>query len=92
MFQNHSFAYALFFAQLLQNHKVSFVPGWDCHGLPIELKGEFIYTIIYGNAQVSIVSYGYDYILDWWINFYKPTNLCVYTRLTRMIANYFMQF
>jgi len=24
--------------KLLQNHKVSFVPGWDCHGLPIELK------------------------------------------------------
>jgi isoleucyl-tRNA synthetase len=28
--------------QLLQNHKVSFIPGWDCHGLPIELKGKFI--------------------------------------------------
>nr|GMD27073.1 Isoleucine--tRNA ligase chloroplastic/mitochondrial [Ipomoea batatas] len=25
--------------QLLQNHKVKYVPGWDCHGLPIELKG-----------------------------------------------------
>ncbi|KAM3224551.1 hypothetical protein ACQJBY_057749 [Aegilops geniculata] len=24
--------------KLLQNHKVSFIPGWDCHGLPIELK------------------------------------------------------
>ncbi|XP_073004103.1 isoleucine--tRNA ligase, chloroplastic/mitochondrial isoform X1 [Typha latifolia] len=24
--------------KLLQNHKISFVPGWDCHGLPIELK------------------------------------------------------
>eukprot|EP00252_Welwitschia_mirabilis_P004501 TRINITY_DN14836_c0_g1_i1.p1 TRINITY_DN14836_c0_g1~~TRINITY_DN14836_c0_g1_i1.p1 ORF type:complete len:1110 (-),score=238.68 TRINITY_DN14836_c0_g1_i1:463-3792(-) len=24
--------------KLLQNYKVKFVPGWDCHGLPIELK------------------------------------------------------
>lgn len=24
--------------KLLQNYKVQFVPGWDCHGLPIELK------------------------------------------------------
>nr|GMD65772.1 isoleucine--tRNA ligase, chloroplastic/mitochondrial [Ipomoea batatas] len=24
--------------KLLQNHKVKYVPGWDCHGLPIELK------------------------------------------------------
>lgn len=24
--------------KLLQNHKINFVPGWDCHGLPIELK------------------------------------------------------
>lgn len=21
-----------------QGHRVSFIPGWDCHGLPIELK------------------------------------------------------
>ncbi|WZZ36650.1 hypothetical protein YC2023_020051 [Brassica napus] len=25
--------------KLLQNYKVQYVPGWDCHGLPIELKG-----------------------------------------------------
>ncbi|XP_052623250.1 isoleucine--tRNA ligase, chloroplastic/mitochondrial-like [Lactuca sativa] len=24
--------------QLLQNCKVHYIPGWDCHGLPIELK------------------------------------------------------
>lgn len=24
--------------QLLAGRKVKFVPGWDCHGLPIELK------------------------------------------------------
>ncbi|XP_078444252.1 tRNA synthetase class I (I, L, M and V) family protein [Wolffia australiana] len=24
--------------KLLQDYKVRFVPGWDCHGLPIELK------------------------------------------------------
>jgi isoleucyl-tRNA synthetase len=24
--------------RVLQGHRVSFVPGWDCHGLPIELK------------------------------------------------------
>lgn len=24
--------------KLLQNYKIHFVPGWDCHGLPIELK------------------------------------------------------
>ncbi|GMP56842.1 hypothetical protein CsSME_00021161 [Camellia sinensis var. sinensis] len=26
---------------LLQNYKVHYVPGWDCHGLPIELKGKY---------------------------------------------------
>ncbi|HAC62222.1 MAG TPA: isoleucine--tRNA ligase, partial [Cyanothece sp. UBA12306] len=24
--------------KLLRGHKVRYVPGWDCHGLPIELK------------------------------------------------------
>uniref|UniRef100_A0A7N0ZR79 isoleucine--tRNA ligase n=2 Tax=Kalanchoe fedtschenkoi TaxID=63787 RepID=A0A7N0ZR79_KALFE len=24
--------------KLLQNYKIHYVPGWDCHGLPIELK------------------------------------------------------
>ena len=24
--------------QILQGRKVRYVPGWDCHGLPIELK------------------------------------------------------
>ena len=24
--------------KLLQGHKVRYIPGWDCHGLPIELK------------------------------------------------------
>ena len=24
--------------KLLRGHKVHYVPGWDCHGLPIELK------------------------------------------------------
>ncbi|XP_074587991.1 LOW QUALITY PROTEIN: isoleucine--tRNA ligase, chloroplastic/mitochondrial [Curcuma longa] len=24
--------------KLLRNYRVNFVPGWDCHGLPIELK------------------------------------------------------
>ncbi|XP_018427666.1 PREDICTED: isoleucine--tRNA ligase, mitochondrial isoform X1 [Nanorana parkeri] len=24
--------------QMMRGHKVSYVPGWDCHGLPIELK------------------------------------------------------
>ncbi|KAH0992933.1 hypothetical protein GBA52_004416 [Prunus armeniaca] len=27
--------------KLLQNYKVHYVPGWDCHGLPIELKGKY---------------------------------------------------
>lgn len=25
-------------AELLQGARVCFMPGWDCHGLPIELK------------------------------------------------------
>ncbi|CAG8441470.1 17098_t:CDS:10 [Dentiscutata heterogama] len=24
--------------KILKGHKVAFIPGWDCHGLPIELK------------------------------------------------------
>ncbi|KAF7144763.1 hypothetical protein RHSIM_Rhsim04G0222400 [Rhododendron simsii] len=30
--------------KLLQNYKVHYVPGWDCHGLPIELKGKYLLT------------------------------------------------
>jgi isoleucyl-tRNA synthetase len=25
--------------KVLRGHRVRYVPGWDCHGLPIELKG-----------------------------------------------------
>ncbi|XP_075985565.1 isoleucyl-tRNA synthetase, mitochondrial [Anticarsia gemmatalis] len=25
-------------SQILQGHRIHYVPGWDCHGLPIELK------------------------------------------------------
>lgn len=25
-------------SQILQGNKIHFIPGWDCHGLPIELK------------------------------------------------------
>lgn len=24
--------------KLLQGHKIHYKPGWDCHGLPVELK------------------------------------------------------
>jgi len=24
--------------RLLAGHRINYVPGWDCHGLPIELK------------------------------------------------------
>jgi isoleucyl-tRNA synthetase len=24
--------------KMLKGHRVSYIPGWDCHGLPIELK------------------------------------------------------
>ena len=24
--------------KLLQGYKVSYIPGWDCHGLPIEMQ------------------------------------------------------
>lgn len=24
--------------QILQGNKVHYIPGWDCHGLPIEMK------------------------------------------------------
>lgn len=35
--------------KVLKGHKVAFIPGWDCHGLPIELKAlsELKYMIIY---------------------------------------------
>lgn len=29
--------------QMLKGRKVSYVPGWDCHGLPIELKVRVIH-------------------------------------------------
>ena len=28
--------------QLLQGRKATYRPGWDCHGLPIELKVKYI--------------------------------------------------
>jgi len=28
--------------QLLAGRKAKYVPGWDCHGLPIELKVSFV--------------------------------------------------
>ncbi|KAK6138921.1 hypothetical protein DH2020_027336 [Rehmannia glutinosa] len=31
--------------KLLQNFQVHYVPGWDCHGLPIELKGKFLQSM-----------------------------------------------
>ncbi|KAG8369963.1 hypothetical protein BUALT_Bualt14G0067800 [Buddleja alternifolia] len=31
--------------KLLQNFQVHYVPGWDCHGLPIELKGKFLQSL-----------------------------------------------
>ncbi|KAF6173665.1 hypothetical protein GIB67_023024 [Kingdonia uniflora] len=31
--------------KLLQNFKVQYVPGWDCHGLPIELKGKYLKVV-----------------------------------------------
>lgn len=36
--------------QLLQNYKVHFVPGWDCHGLPIELKGKCFILFLAGKS------------------------------------------
>lgn len=30
--------------QILKGRKVSYVPGWDCHGLPIELKVRNVYN------------------------------------------------
>ncbi|CDO98870.1 unnamed protein product [Coffea canephora] len=32
--------------KLLQNFKVQYVPGWDCHGLPIELKGTYQWLLM----------------------------------------------
>ncbi|KAM6545173.1 hypothetical protein CsatB_025909 [Cannabis sativa] len=31
--------------KLLQNYRVYYIPGWDCHGLPIELKGKFLQSL-----------------------------------------------
>ncbi|XWS22450.1 hypothetical protein CRYUN_Cryun29cG0035900 [Craigia yunnanensis] len=56
--------------KLLQNYKVHFVPGWDCHGLPIELKGKYPPLLRFkwrlgeashlGSLQVRVIS-GFDY-------------------------------
>ena len=37
--------------KILRGHRVQFVPGWDCHGLPIEMKalahaGAHSYTLV----------------------------------------------
>lgn len=34
--------------KLLSGYRVEFVPGWDCHGLPIELKA------MRSNTQLSL--------------------------------------
>ena len=38
--------------QLLQGRRAKFVPGWDCHGLPIELK---VLQVSRGGGTVSLV-------------------------------------
>jgi hypothetical protein len=57
--------------QILKGRKVRFVPGWDCHGLPIELKvlqsmktkerealtPIGIYMLIYINTNIVIFMY-----------------------------------
>ena len=42
--------------QLLQGKKARFVPGWDCHGLPIELKvrNSFLLIVIF-QREMSIL-------------------------------------
>ncbi|KAK6930167.1 Methionyl/Valyl/Leucyl/Isoleucyl-tRNA synthetase, anticodon-binding [Dillenia turbinata] len=42
--------------KLLQNCKVHYAPGWDCHGLPIELKGKLCLV----NSKVSEVLQSLD--------------------------------
>ena len=39
--------------QLLRGRRVSYIPGWDCHGLPIELK-------VLQGMKSSEVDTGYD--------------------------------
>ena len=49
--------------QLLHGKRVNYVPGWDCHGLPIELKalqqmpegqGNRQYTDVRGKAAIAV--------------------------------------
>lgn len=30
-------------SKLINGYRINYVPGWDCHGLPIELKAEKIH-------------------------------------------------
>ena len=37
--------------QVLQGNRVHYVPGWDCHGMPIELKA--LEDAIYTNQKLT---------------------------------------
>ncbi|MGX7589563.1 class I tRNA ligase family protein [Candidatus Vidania fulgoroideorum] len=46
--------------KIIQGYKVSYLPGWDCHGIPIELnvlknskKHDFLKYRIYANNQIK---------------------------------------
>lgn len=40
--------------KLLGGMQVHFVPGWDCHGLPIELKALETFNMSKSNSPIEI--------------------------------------
>lgn len=40
--------------QLLQGRRVRYIPGWDCHGLPIELKAGLRFLAIYPHVTCRL--------------------------------------
>ncbi|CAN1857619.1 Isoleucine--tRNA ligase, chloroplastic/mitochondrial [Linum perenne] len=40
--------------KILQNYKVHYIPGWDCHGLPIELKGKYFLQSLDQDARKDL--------------------------------------
>ena len=49
--------------QLLQGKRVDYVPGWDCHGLPIELK-----ALASAAADASPQEVRFMAFVTWWHN------------------------
>ena len=62
-------------SRLMQGHQVTFVPGWDCHGLPIEHK--VMTNLVEAGRGEALAAMGKTSVVCWFVKSAKrsPRNL-----------------